>query len=557
MLKVLVLRKKIDTAKKQLEALRAKDAEFQTREAEIEKAINEAAEMEGTEEEIAEAQRTVEEEAEKFDAEKKEHDAEAAKLENDISEMEQELAEAEKEQDTTPVPAEPEKPAEAAEERKNERRNNMIKRTIFDRLTMQERSAMFDREDVKNFMSNFRSYLAKEKRDIQGGALLIPEVFVGLLKENIIDYSKLYRHVNLQTIGGKGRQIVQGTVSEAVWTECCAVLNEMNLAFNDVEVDCYKVGAYFKVCNAVLEDSDIDLAATLLDAMGQAIGKALDKAILYGRNAAGTQKMPMGIVTRLAQTSKPSDYPVTARPWVDLHSTNIVALTAGLTGAALIAAIVEASGKAKSSYSRGEKVWVMNETTYTKLMAATVSVDAAGRVVSGVSDRMPVVGGIIEVLNFLPDNVIIGGYFDLYLLAERAGNQFAESEHAFFIQDQTCFKGTARYDGQPVIAEGFVAIGLEGTTPNATMPFAPDNANTVTAILTNSSAVTLDPTDTFQIIAKTLPVDGPVTYESSATSYATVSADGLITAVAQGSATITITSGSATATVAVTVTAGA
>ena len=49
MLKVLVLRKKIDSAKKQLEALRAKEADFEKREAEIEKAINEAAEMEGTE----------------------------------------------------------------------------------------------------------------------------------------------------------------------------------------------------------------------------------------------------------------------------------------------------------------------------------------------------------------------------------------------------------------------------------------------------------------------------------------------------------------------------
>jgi HK97 family phage major capsid protein len=87
-----------------------------------------------------------------------------------------------------------------------------------------------------------------------------------------------------------------------------------------------------------------------------------------------------------------------------------------------------------------------------------------------------VVGGAIEVLDFLPDNVIVGGYFDLYTLAERAGSQFASSEHVRFLQDQTVMKGTARYDGQPVIAEGFVAIGL-GTTPNATMTFAADTAN--------------------------------------------------------------------------------
>jgi HK97 family phage major capsid protein len=91
---------------------------------------------------------------------------------------------------------------------------------------------------------------------------------------------------------------------------------------------------------------------------------------------------------------------------------------------------------------------------------------------------MPVVGGVIEVLDFIPDNVILGGYMDLYLLAERAGARFAESEHVRFIQDQTVFKGTARYDGKPVIAEGFVAIGIKGTTPSATgVTFAPDPAN--------------------------------------------------------------------------------
>ena len=110
-------------------------------------------------------------------------------------------------------------------------------------------------------------------------------------------------------------------------------------------------------------------------------------------------------------------------------------------------------------------------------MAATVATDANGNIVSGVADRMPVVGGVIEVLPFIPDNVIIGGYFDLYLLAERAGTKFATSEHVRFLQDQTVMKGTARYDGKPSIAEGFVAIGINGTTPNATMAFAADSGN--------------------------------------------------------------------------------
>ena len=549
MLKVLVLRKKIDVAKKQLEALRAKDAEFEQREAELEKAIDEAAEAEG--EEAAEAQKVVEEEAEKFDAEKKEHEDAKKSLEDEIAEMEGDLAEAEKEQDTTPA-AEPE--AEKTEERKVVKMP-VLRNRFFGNMSAEERTRIFEQDDVKNYLANVRSCI-REKRALNNAGLLIPEVFIGLIKENVMRYSKLLKHVNVVPVSGNARQIVQGTIPEAIWTECCASLNELALTFNDVEVDCFKVAGYFKVCNAVLEDSDIDLSSTLLDALSQAIGYSVDKAILYGRNAAGTQKMPLGIVSRLAQTSEPASYPATARPWVDLHTSNIQTLAASLTGAALFKAITLASGAAKGDYSRGEKVWVMNEKTYTKLMAETVSVNAAGQVVTGVAGTMPVVGGVIEVLNFVPDNTIIGGYFDLYLLAERAGQKFAESEHVFFLQDATAFKGTARYDGQPVIAEAFVVIGLENTTPAANaVAFAPDTANVVTGIVLNADSVTLEVDETFQIIAKTLPVDGPITYTSSAETYAVVSDAGVITAKASGSAVITAVSGSASASIAVTVSA--
>ena len=550
MLKVLLLRKKLDAARKALEELRAKDAEFAKREAELTQAIEEAAALEG--EGAEEAQKAVEEEADKFDAEKAEHEAAKKNLSDEIEEMESDLEEQERAQDTTP-------PADNAPKgtENNERKVAIVmnkRNRFFGRMDAQERTAIFAQDDVKGFLANVRSCITN-KRALENVGLLIPVRFIELIKENVEDYSKLYRHVNVQAINGKGREVVQGTVPEAIWTECCANLNELALAFNDAEVDCFKVAGYFAVCNAALEDSDIDLASSLLDALSQAIGKAVDKAILYGRNSASTQKMPLGIVSRLAQTSEPANYPATARPWVDLHTTNIVTLSAGLTGAALFKQIVLASGKAKSNYSRGEKVWVMNENTYTKLMAETVSVDANGRIVTGVAGVMPVVGGIIEVLNFIPDNTIIGGYFDLYLLAERAGNQFAQSEHVFFLQDKTVFKGTARYDGLPVIAEGFVVIGLENTTPAAnSVAFAPDEANVVKAIALSTNAVTVEEGATVKVEAVTMPFDAPITWSSSAETYATVDADGTIHGVASGSATITAVSGSASASVSVTVT---
>ena len=120
----------------------------------------------------------------------------------------------------------------------------------------------------------------------------------------------------------------------------------------------------------------------------------------------------------------------------------------------------------------------MNETTYTALKAEMLSINAAGAIVSGIEGTMPVIGGDIVVLDFIPDNIIIGGYFDLYLVAERSGQKLGQSEHVKFLEDQTVFKGTARYDGLPVIAEGFVAFALNGGTVTANaVSFAEDSAN--------------------------------------------------------------------------------
>lgn len=460
-LKAILLGRKIEGKKKELEELRKKDADFEKREADLTAAIEEA--------ETQEDQAVVEEEVEKFEAEKKDHDEAKGKLEREIEELEKDLAEEEKNQDTTP--AEGGKPDEREKEREVV---TMAQRSkVFRDMNIMEREAFIKREDVKSYLQQVRESMTN-KRALTNVGLTIPTVMLGLIRENILRYSKLYDHVNVRPLSGNGRLVIAGTVPEAIWTDCCANLNELDLVFNDVEIDCWKVGGYFAVCNAILEDSDIDLAAELMDAIGQAIGIALDKAIIYGT---GT-RMPLGFVTRLAQTAAPADYPATARTWADLHTSNIITIAAATTGIDLFAAIAIASGKAKGKYSRGEKVWIMNETTYTYLLAQAMSINAAGAITTGVSGVMPVIGGVIEVVNDMPDYNIAGGYLDLYLLGERAGNQFVTSEHVRFLQDQTVMKGTARYDGAPAIAEGFVLIGVNGTTPTTTATFAPDAANT-------------------------------------------------------------------------------
>ena len=131
-LKVLMLRKRIDDARKALEELRAKDAEFEAREAEIRTAIDEA--------QTDEERGTVEEAVEKFDGDKEAHETAKGDLERTIEGLENDLAAAEAEQET---------PAPTPEPEKREEKRPMDNRTKFFGMNIQERDAFIAREDVQ------------------------------------------------------------------------------------------------------------------------------------------------------------------------------------------------------------------------------------------------------------------------------------------------------------------------------------------------------------------------------------------------------------------------
>lgn len=443
-LRSLMLGKKLSEKKKSLDEIRQKIAGFEAREAELAQAIEEAS----TDEEKA----TVEEAVEEFEKEKAEAEEAEKSLDAEVRELETEL-------DAVDAKEEPVPEARAKEVVKETREKeilNMKKR--FRDMSYAERTAFVQQDEVQSFLGEVRTAI-KEKRAISNAGYLIPQVILGLIKENIEEYSKLYSRVDLRQVAGTSRMVIEGAYPEAVWTEMCANLNELDLSFSKVEVDGYKVGGYIKVCNASLEDSDIDLAGEIITALGRAIGIALDKAIIFGT---GT-KMPTGIIPTLKAVSS---------------TPNVISHANTVTGKALVQALIGDIAKAKGNYSRGIKTWVMNETTYSYLLAQLVEVDANGAYVSVVNGTMPVVGGDIIVLNTMPDYVIVAGYFDLYLLAERAGTEFNTSEHAFWTADQTGFKGTARYDGKVLINNGFVAIGVNGADgDDMTTTFASDSAN--------------------------------------------------------------------------------
>lgn len=543
-LKALLLRRDINKINEQLAELRAKDAEFTTREAELEAAIGEA--------ETDEQREAVGEEVEAFEAEKAAHEGQKEALGAKLDELVQELEEEEREK---PVPARKEKEPERRERKMNKInvRALPMSQRAFDAFDQETRAAIVAREDVKQFLTELRN-MKGQKRAVTGGALTIPVVLLEVIAENMYRYSKLLNRVRVRNVSGEARQTVAGTIPEAVWTEMCGNINELNFVFNQVTLDGYKVAGFIPVCNALLEDSDINLASTIVEMISEAIGLAMDKAILYGKGA--SYHMPTGIVTRLAQTSQPAGYPANAPAWTDLHTSNIQVINGdSLTGAAFWAALTSACGATFTKYSRGEQFWAMNSKTYNYLKSKAITFTASGDIVANIFGLLPIINGNIDILEFMPDYDIVGGYGDLYLLAQRAGMQIESSEHVQFIQDNTVFRGKQRADGIPVIAGAFVAINVHNTSVTTAMTFAGDDANTVTGILLPTAASVAGGSK-IQLKAVLVPfgVEGDISYASATTAKATVnSVTGEVTGVTTGSSVITATCGDYSASCTVTV----
>lgn len=472
-LKAIMLRSKIDKKRSELNALLEKDADFEAREAELEQAIEEAQ----TEEE----QQTVSEQVEAFETEKTEHEESKARLNEEIMGLEDELSATEAEPPIDRTASSAKKPI-----RKERKGVEMITRDIrklpmnvraFDSLPMETRENIVEREDVKAFLSKIRS-MKGSTRAITGGDLEIPVVFLELISENMYRYSKLLNRVRVRSVPGQARQTIAGTVPEAIWTEMCGAINELSFVFNQVTLDGYKVAGYVPVCNSLLEDtvSNLDLASWIVEMISESIGLAEDKAILYGKGA--SSHMPLGIVTRLAQDEQPSGYPANAPAWVDLHESNILSINGdSMTGAQFWSALTLAAGNTFTRYSRGNQFWAMNSRTYAKLKSKLITFTASGDIVANLYGNLPIITGDVDVLEFIPDGDIIGGYGDLYVWADRADIRIDQSEHVQFIQDNTVFRGKARADGMPIIPGAFVAININNTDVTTAMDFAADTAN--------------------------------------------------------------------------------
>jgi HK97 family phage major capsid protein len=479
-LKQLMLRKRLEAASAEADNHRSKRAALderqtalQTREQEAEAALNEL-NADSTQEErdtIEQEADAIESDQAALDQEINAHETEQARLDGIVAGLETDVQQL----DTRSAPPTALKPA--LPDSRSRKDPGMANRTRFYGMSHEERDVFFAREDVKNFISQIRS--SCQTRAVTNTQLTIPDVMLELLRDNMTQYSKLVKHVNLKRVKGKARQNIMGAIPEAVWIEAVGSLNELDLTLNQIEVDGYMIGGWIPISNVYLEDSDMNLGAEIMDALGKAIGLGLDRAILFGTGV----KMPIGIVTRLQQTAQPGSWETNARAWTDLHESNIKKLNiADSTGAAFFIALVKALGAANPLYSDGKAFWVMNRATHMDIKAKALAFIPAALLTAG-DNTFPVIGGTVEECELVGDNEIVGGFGSLYLLSEREGQKIESSEHVRFLENQTVFKGYARYDGKPVIGEAFVMVSYDNTDAATTAAFPIDYANTELGVL--------------------------------------------------------------------------
>lgn len=465
-LRALMLKKKLDDLHARLDAAKEQAEALKKREADLETAINEA--------ETEEEQQTVSDAVKEFEDDKKENEQEEQSLLSAIEETEAELAEIEK-NETESRNSDPQEQAE----KQPERRNKVMpyQHESFFGMPEERKAAFFANEEVRTFLADVRETGGKQKRAISGVELLIPDVMLPLIRQKAEEFSKLLKYVNFRAVKGKARITIAGATPEAAWTEMyTGVSEELALAFCADKFDGYKVSGYVAISNDYLVDSDIALATEIINAVSAAIGKALDKAILYGADG----EMAYGVVPSLLATTAPSNHPTSGgRTWEDFHSSHVVTITsANATGVKLFQNIVLNTALIRNDYSDGGLVWVMNSATKTKILAESVGVNSGAAVVAGMGNTMPVVGGDIVTLEYIPDSTVIFGYFNNYMLVQREGVELAQSTDVRFLEDETVYRGTARYDGKPIIREAFAVLGV-GKAPTTTSPeFAGESSET-------------------------------------------------------------------------------
>lgn len=420
-----LIKKKMELRNKNsiLASIREKIEKFSTREADIEKMLDEAK----TDEELNTVQAELDElEKERPDIETAENDK--IRLEQEIAELEQQLAE-----------------ARSTQQNVNDK-EGIRNMAIYSRprvRSMIKDGSYYENSEVREFYDSF-----KNLRAISGGDLTIPNIVVNRIMDIMGDYTTVYPLVDKIHLNGTARILIDTDTTAAAWMEQKDVLPNGDVGtIANIDFDGFKVGKVTFVDNSLLQDSIINLDDYVTKKLARAIAIALDAAILKGIGLSG--KQPEGIITDLSDKHK-----------VEAVMTDDYRLT--LANIIKPLSLID-TGKD----SVGEIIAVMNRATYYNRIAWTsIQTASSGNTVAKLPNlSSPDLLGIRIVFNNnIDEDKILFGDYRKYTLVERESISVSYSSEYKFGEDQMAFRGKGRFDGKPTNKDAFVLVTLVEAT---------------------------------------------------------------------------------------------
>lgn len=202
-------------------------------------------------------------------------------------------------------------------------------------------------------------------------------------------------------------------------------------AFTQKVFKAYKFGRICKASDELIADSAFDISAHLRDTFAYAIGT---KAAEYLWTGTGSSQ-PEGVMSGTAAVTTASSTAIAADEIIDLF----YAL--------------------KEQY-RGNACWVMNNSTLAKVRKLKDNngqylwVQGFGGAPATILGRPVYTSEKIEEVAAGKKTIVFGD-FNYYWIGERAGFNFKRLDELYSANGQVGFRGDARLDGHPMIAEAF------------------------------------------------------------------------------------------------------
>lgn len=231
-LRQIMLAKQIKDKEDELEVLRSKDAEFETRGNEIEKSIDEA--------KTDEEKRTVDAAIEAFESERGSHEATKTTLEGELDELRSELEKLNAKQPPNKV----------------ERKKEMGKR---------------NEDELEEMRSGINGYVKSkgQTRDftsVEGGALIPEELLTPQIKpEDVVDLRNYVKRVSVNSASGKYPVISKSGGKMVTVAELEANPKLANPVIVKVDYSVETRRGYIPVSQEVIDDADYDVTGLIRD----------------------------------------------------------------------------------------------------------------------------------------------------------------------------------------------------------------------------------------------------------------------------------------------------